>query len=102
MSVKFLFRVRYIPESQDFEVICGPQTWHIKPEAMEKLVNHAKSQLADVTDVMTEFTLQVDTWKINLHGITSRKAFQGIVEYLDKVWDSYKGSDFDSVKWWAP
>lgn len=68
--------------------------WLMTAIETEQFIQKARNQLVDVTDTSTEFVLEPGDYKINLKGITSRDAFQQIVEYLEKVWDSFKGSAY--------
>lgn len=58
----------------------------------EQIVKNARNQLVDATDAMTEFTFKVKDYTMNFNGNDSRQAFQSLVEYLEQVWDSFKGS----------
>ena len=60
----------------------------------EQIVKNARKQLVDATDAMTEFVVEIQDYKMNFNGNNSRQAFQALVEYLEQVWDSFKGSRY--------
>ncbi len=68
--------------------------WELSATEAEQLVKMARQQLVDTTDATIQFTLQVKDYKINFNGIASKQAFEGIVDYLEKVWGSFKQSRF--------
>lgn len=68
--------------------------WLMTAKETEQFIQKARKQLVDATDAMTDFILEPGDYTINLKGIASKDAFQAIVEYLEKVWDSFKGSSY--------
>jgi hypothetical protein len=60
----------------------------------EQIVKNARKQLADATDAMIEFTFEIQDYKVNFNGNNSRQAFQALVEYLEQVWEGFRGSSY--------
>jgi len=96
--VQIQFKLILNPESKLFELTAAGDSlnkrWDLTAKETEQLIRNARSQLLDATDAITEYTLHTGDYEINLKGITSREAFQAIVEYLDKVWNSFRGSRY--------
>lgn len=106
------FRLIFNPGRKRFEftvgqnpmlVIKGPmwdetapmvKKWSMTAKETEQFIQNARKQLADATDCMTEFTLQPGDYTVDLKGTSSREVFKGVVDYLNKVWDSFKGSKY--------
>lgn len=111
--IKILFKLILNPDTEKFELTLGQhptlliknvpmwetnkhlyKEWDLTASQTEQMVCNARKQLIDATDAITEYTLNPGDYNINLKGITSRPAFQAIVEYLEKVWSSFRGSEY--------
>lgn len=111
--IQILFRLILNPDKKQFELTIGQdptlviknvpmwdankpfsKQWDLTALQIEQMVRNARKQLIDATDAMTEFNLEPGDYKINLKGVNSKQAFQAIVEYLEKVWNSFRGSKY--------
>ena len=90
IPMRLHYRLLYLPDIKLFELKFDNKRWKIKPSEVEDIILHAQKQLMDATDATTEFTLKCPTVDINLVGVTSKDIFAQVLNYLVKVWESYK------------
>lgn len=97
--IQIVFKLVLNPIKEHFELTIGQtgsptKQWVFNAKETELLVKNAKMQLVDLTDAMTEFVLSSGDCKINITGVKSTQVIQGIVEYLEKVWNSFTRSEY--------
>ena len=85
------FRLAFVPEKDRFLFSVYDLSWELTEAEVKKMIGLINNEASDITDAQTEFNINIDEKRcaVVLKGKGSRKAFVGLVRYLNEVWCSY-------------